>query len=60
MPVSIMKFEDLLSTYKYGKTYYQIHMTLKKDIDEPSHNVGWQDNVEETKPNNIASRRRLR
>ena len=51
VPVSIMA-QDLLSTYKYGwkTSYYQNTYDAKKDIDEPSHNVGWQDNVEETKP----------
>ena len=51
VPVSVMA-QDLLKTYKYGwkTSYYQNTYDAKKDIDEPTHNVGWQDNVEETKP----------
>ena len=39
-----------MSTYKYGwkTSYYQNTYDAKKDIDEPAHNIGWQDNVEET------------
>ena len=49
VPVSVMA-QDLLSTYKYGwkTSYYQNTYDAKKDIDEPAHNIGWQDNVEET------------
>ena len=49
VPVSVMA-QDLLSTYKYGwkTSYYQNTYDAKKDIDEPAHPVGWQDNVEET------------
>ena len=56
VPVSIMA-QDLLSTYKYGwkTSYYQNTYDAKKDIDEPSHNLGWQDNVEETKPATLQS-----
>jgi ribonucleoside-diphosphate reductase alpha chain len=44
--------QDLLSTYRLGwkTSYYQNTYDAKKDIDEPSHPVGWNDNVEETKP----------
>ena len=51
VPVSVMA-QDLLSTYKYGwkTSYYQNTYDAKKDIDEPAHPMGWQDNVEETKP----------
>jgi ribonucleoside-diphosphate reductase alpha chain len=44
-----------LSTYKYGwkTSYYQNTYDAKKDVDEPTHNVGWQDNVEETKPSTL-------
>ena len=54
VPVSVMA-QDLLSTYKYGwkTSYYQNTYDAKKDIDEPSHPVGWQDNVEETKPSTL-------
>src|SRR5210317_1243656 len=48
VPVSVMA-QDLLTTYKYGwkTSYYQNTYDAKKDIDEPSHPVGWKDNVEE-------------
>jgi len=48
VPVSAMA-QDLLNTYKYGwkTSYYQNTYDAKKDIDEPSHPVGWKDNVEE-------------
>jgi ribonucleoside-diphosphate reductase alpha chain len=48
VPVSIMA-QDLLSTYKYGwkTSYYQNTYDAKKDIDEPTHSLGWRDNVEE-------------
>src|SRR6056300_1296983 len=48
VPVSVMA-QDLLNTYKYGwkTSYYQNTYDAKKDIDEPSHPVGWKDNVEE-------------
>ena len=48
VPVSIMA-QDLLSTYKYGwkTSYYQNTYDAKKDIDEPTHSLGWKDNVEE-------------
>ena len=54
VPVSVMA-QDLLSTYKYGwkTSYYQNTYDAKKDIDEPSHPVGWTDNVEETKPTTL-------
>ena len=51
VPVSVMA-QDLLSTYKYGwkTSYYQNTYDAKKDIDEPAHNIGWQDNVKEAPP----------
>ena len=51
VPVSVMA-QDLLSTYKYGwkTSYYQNTYDAKKDIDEPAHNIGWQDNVKEDPP----------
>ena len=41
--------QDLLNTYKYGwkTSYYQNTYDAKKDIDEPTHPVGWKDNVED-------------
>jgi ribonucleoside-diphosphate reductase alpha chain len=44
--------QDLLSTYKYGwkTSYYQNTYDSKKDIDEPAHPVGFNDNVPEDKP----------
>ena len=41
--------EDLLNTYKLGwkTSYYQNTYDAKKDIDEPSHSLGWKDNVPE-------------
>src|SRR5210317_484175 len=54
VPVSVMA-QDLLSTYKYGwkTSYYQNTYDAKKDLDEPTHPVGWTDNVEETKPTTL-------
>ena len=52
VPVSVMA-QDLLTTYKYGwkTSYYQNTYDSKKDIDEPSHPIGFVDNVpEEDKP----------
>ena len=48
VPVSVMA-NDLLTTYKLGwkTSYYQNTYDAKRDIDEPSHPVGWKDNVEE-------------
>ena len=48
VPVSVM-VQDLLTTYKLGwkTSYYQNTYDAKRDIDEPSHPVGWKDNVEE-------------
>ena len=56
VPVSVMA-NDLLSTYKYGwkTSYYQNTYDAKKDVDEPTHGIGWQDNVEETKPATLQS-----
>src|SRR5210317_1627624 len=49
--VSVMA-QDLLTTYKLGwkTSYYQNTYDAKKDIDEPSHPVGFHDNVPEEKP----------
>ena len=51
VPVSAMA-EDLLMTYKYGwkTSYYQNTYDSKKDMDEPTHPVGFHDNVPEDKP----------
>jgi ribonucleoside-diphosphate reductase alpha chain len=51
VPVSVMA-QDLLTTYKLGwkTSYYQNTYDAKKDIDEPSHPVGFHDNVPEEKP----------
>ncbi len=48
VPLSVMA-EDLLNTYKYGwkTSYYQNTYDAKKDIDEPTHSMGWNDNVPE-------------
>ena len=42
--------QDLLMTYKYGwkTSYYQNTYDSKRDDDEPSHPVGWIDNVPES------------
>jgi len=53
VPLSQMA-QDLLMTYKLGwkTSYYQNTYDAKKDIDEPSHPIGFVDNVpEEDKPN---------
>jgi ribonucleoside-diphosphate reductase alpha chain len=44
VPVSVMA-NDLLTTYKYGwkTSYYQNTYDAKKDLDEPSHPIGWHD-----------------
>jgi ribonucleoside-diphosphate reductase alpha chain len=51
VPVSVMA-QDLLTTYKLGwkTSYYQNTYDAKKDVDEPSHPVGFHDNVPEEKP----------
>ena len=48
VPVSTMA-QDLLTTYKLGwkTSYYQNTYDSKKDEDEPSHPVGFHDNVPE-------------
>jgi len=47
VPVSVMA-NDLLTSYKYGwkTSYYQNTYDAKKDVDEPTHPMGWHDNVE--------------
>jgi ribonucleoside-diphosphate reductase alpha chain len=56
VPISVMA-QDLLSSYKLGwkTSYYQNTYDSKKDIDEPAHPVGFNDNVpeEETKPQEL-------
>jgi ribonucleoside-diphosphate reductase alpha chain len=49
VPVSVMA-NDFLNTYKYGwkTSYYQNTNDLKSD-EEPTHPMGWHDNVEEGK-----------
>ena len=44
VPVSVMA-NDLLTTYKYGwkTSYYQNTYDAKKDLDEPTHPIGWHD-----------------
>ena len=48
VPVSVMA-QDLLTTYKYGwkTSYYQNTYDNKHDEVEPTHPMGWHDNVEE-------------
>ena len=52
VPVSVMA-NDLLTTYKLGwkTSYYQNTHDQKTDEVEPSHPVGWHDNVPENKSN---------
>jgi len=40
-----------LNTYKLGwkTSYYQNTYDGKKELDEPTHSVGWHDNVQEKK-----------
>ncbi len=56
VPMSVMT-RDLIETYKYGwkTSYYQNTYDAKTDVDEPSHPVGWHDNVEETKVSTLES-----
>ena len=51
VPISVMA-NDLLTTYKLGwkTSYYQNTYDSKKDEDEPSHPLGWKDEVKETEP----------
>ena len=52
VPTSVMA-NDLLTTYKLGwkTSYYQNTYDAKSDVDEPSHSVGWHDDVkDDTKP----------
>ena len=48
VPVSTMA-NDLLTTYKLGwkTSYYQNTYDAKSDVEEPSHPVGWHDDVKE-------------
>jgi ribonucleoside-diphosphate reductase alpha chain len=54
VPLSVMA-QDLLTTYKLGwkTSYYQNTYDSKKDEDEPSHPVGFHDNVPEETPKEI-------
>jgi len=56
VPMSVMT-KDLITTYKYGwkTSYYQNTYDAKTDVDEPSHPVGWHDNVEETPVSTLES-----
>ena len=49
VPVSVMA-NDLLTTYKLGwkTSYYQNTYDAKQDVEEPTHSVGWHDDVKET------------
>jgi ribonucleoside-diphosphate reductase alpha chain len=51
VPISQMA-QDLLTTYRLGwkTSYYQNTYDAKKDIDEPAHPVGFNDNVPEDEP----------
>jgi ribonucleoside-diphosphate reductase alpha chain len=51
VPISQMA-QDLLTTYRLGwkTSYYQNTYDAKKDVDEPAHPVGFNDNVPEDKP----------
>jgi len=55
VPLSVMA-KDLLNTYKLGwkTSYYQNTYDGKTDIDEPTHSVGWHDNIKE-EPKEITS-----
>ena len=48
VPTSVMA-NDLLTTYKLGwkTSYYQNTYDAKSDVDEPTHTLGWHDNVKE-------------
>ena len=48
VPTSVMA-NDLLTTYKLGwkTSYYQNTYDAKSDVDEPSHPVGWRDDVKD-------------
>ena len=48
VPTSVMA-NDLLTTYKLGwkTSYYQNTYDAKADIEEPTHTLGWHDNVKE-------------
>ena len=48
VPMQVMAM-DWLTTYRYGwkTSYYQNTYDAKKDVDEPSHPIGWKDNISE-------------
>ena len=58
VPVSVLA-QDLLTTYKYGwkTSYYHNTYDAKKDVDEPSHPIGWYDNVADQR---VATEERLK
>ena len=49
VPVSVMA-NDLLTTYKLGwkTSYYQNTYDAKQDVEEPTHPVGWHDDVKDS------------
>ena len=53
VPVSVMA-NDLLTTYKLGwkTSYYQNTYDAKSDVDEPTHSVGWHDDIKEEEISN--------
>ena len=57
VPLSVMA-KDLLTTFKLGwkTSYYQNTYDAKKDVDEPTHPVGWHDNVQEQGRNSNCKR----
>ena len=54
VPTSVMA-NDLLTTYRYGwkTSYYQNTYDSKKEVDEPAHPIGWKDDIDEDKKQNI-------
>jgi ribonucleoside-diphosphate reductase alpha chain len=58
VPVSVLA-QDLLTTYKLGwkTSYYHNTYDAKKDVDEPSHPIGWYDNVADQR---VATEERLK
>ena len=49
VPVSVMA-NDLLTTYKLGwkTSYYQNTYDAKQDVEEPTHSVGWHDDIKDS------------
>jgi len=54
VPTSVMA-NDLLTTYKLGwkTSYYQNTYDAKSDVDEPTHSVGWHDDVKESQTKGV-------